>query len=227
MSPLSFSSSKISKAKQGEAKIANMTCDVLFKGKGMNLPGYMIGRQLCVVSCFFIIARVTTNKVEPGEEDIFGLSDGWQALFDTGLLGAIFTTILGSIAWQLVASVFHIAFLSNPFTFIFLRICSGAWILAAIHNKIAVFTRDEVYIGTAEERAAKDMGVNEDNLHLGAGQPYKLPGFAEDAPESLKELMESYPSIVENINSIRGNKEGEDVESGSEENDSVEETFED
>jgi hypothetical protein len=58
------------------------------------------------------------------------------------------------------------------------------------------------------------MGVNEDNLHLGAGQQtlYKLPGFAEDAPESLKKLMKSYPSIVETINSIRGIKEGEDVE---------------
>jgi hypothetical protein len=97
-----------------------------------------------VVSCFFIIARVTTNKVEPGEENIFGLSDGWQALFNTGLLGAIFTTILGSIVWYVVASVFHISFLSNPFTFIFLPICSGAWILAAIHNKIAGFQSNDV-----------------------------------------------------------------------------------
>jgi silicon transporter len=230
-----FLAAKITKAERGESKLAKMTCDTLFKGKGMNLPGFMIGRQLCVVSCFFIIARVTTISVQPGESNIFNLSDGWQTLFNTGLLGAIITTILGSISWQLVASVFPVAFLGNPFTYIFLRIClwleatglcSGAWVLAAIHKKIAHFQRDEVYIGTAEERAAKNMADDEGNLHLGAGHLYKLPGFFEDAPESLKELMKNDPSIVEYIHSIRGNKAGEDVETGSEENELEDKSFE-
>jgi hypothetical protein len=46
---------------------------------------------MCVTLCFFIIARVTTIELEPGDENIFGVSDGIQALFDTGLLGALIT----------------------------------------------------------------------------------------------------------------------------------------
>jgi hypothetical protein len=34
-----------------------MTCDLFFKGKGRNLPVFMIGRQLCVVLCMFVVAR--------------------------------------------------------------------------------------------------------------------------------------------------------------------------
>merc|ERR1712232_364754 len=90
-------------------------------------------------------------------------SDSMQKLFETGLLGALIVTIVGSISWQLVASAFPIAFLSSPITYILLRwclflestgICAGAWTIAAVHKKISGFQRDEVYIGTAEERAA-------------------------------------------------------------------------
>ena len=80
-----FAVAKIPKAERGDHKFAKMTCDLLFKGKGHNLPGFMIGRQLCVVSCFFIIARVTTLDVEVGDENIFGVSDGLQRFFNTGL----------------------------------------------------------------------------------------------------------------------------------------------
>jgi hypothetical protein len=95
-------------------------------------------------------------------------------------MGAITTTILGSIAWQLVAGSFPIAFLSNPVVFVFLQlalcleatgICAAAWFLALIQKKVCGFQYDEHYIGTAEERAAKnhaddsnagvlDMGTN-------------------------------------------------------------------
>jgi hypothetical protein len=85
-----------------------------------------------------------------------------------------------------------IAFLSNPFTYIFLRICAGsywyllwAWVLAWVNKTIAGYQRDEVYIGTAEERAAKDHADDDEQLHMGPGHPRKLPvllrrtGFAE------------------------------------------------
>jgi hypothetical protein len=94
---------------------------------------------------------------------MFGVSDGIQKFFNLGFLGAIITTILASISWQLVASAFPIAFLSNPIVFIVLKvalaieatgICAGAWFLGAIHKKAAGFQLDEVYVGTAEERAA-------------------------------------------------------------------------
>ena len=56
------------------------------------------------------------------------------------------------------------AFLSTPVTYILMRfclflewtgLCQGAWVVALVHRKIVKFHRDEVYIGTAEERAAK------------------------------------------------------------------------
>ena len=154
---------KIQASERGDSYFAKKTANLLFKGDGNNLPAFMIGRQLSVVSCMFFIARVTTVDVEDGS-GFLGASDGLIVLFKTGFLGALITTIVGSIAWQLVASAFPLAFMRSPFTYILLVIClafeatginSGAWVLAAIHKKFAGFQRDEVYIGTAEERAAK------------------------------------------------------------------------
>ena len=144
-----------------------MTAGLLFKGDGNNFPGFMIGRQLTVVSCMFFVARVTSVKMDEGAGNLFGVKDGIQALFDSGLLGALFFTIVGSISWQLVAAAFPIAFMSNPVTYILLRIalaieftgvCNGAWVLAAIDVKVRGFQRDEAYLGTAEEREAENMG---------------------------------------------------------------------
>merc|ERR1719215_2000391 len=140
------------------------------------------------------IARVTSVSIEDGESNIFDANQGWQELFNTGLLGAFITTIVASISWQLVASAFPIAFLSNPITYILLRwclfleatgICQGAWVLAAIHKKIAGFQRDEVYIGTAEERAKQDM--KDEEAPVGAGHPVKLSGFSEEQHETFKD----------------------------------------
>jgi silicon transporter len=215
-----FAVAKIPKSERGDSYFAKKTCDLLFKGHGRNLPGFMIGRQLCVVSCFFIIARVTTISIAEGEENIFGVSDGLQNFFNTGLLGAVITTIVGSISWQLVASAFPIAFLSNPFTYIFLNIClfleatgvcSGAWVLAWIHRNIAGFQFDEAHIGTAEERAAKGNEDHKDDLPLGAGHILKLPGFAEeeDFPEALKQLMKNDASVRQYIASLHEKEEGQ------------------
>merc|ERR1719384_2561554 len=136
---------------------------------------------MTVTLCFFVIARVTTLNVDitdDVDDNIFGVSDGIQKFFNLGFLGAIITTILGSIAWQLVASSFPIAFLSNPVVWVFLQaalfleatgICAAAWFLALIQKKVAGFQYDEVYIGTAEERAAKGHGddVDAGNLDMG------------------------------------------------------------
>ena len=176
-----FAVTKMTKDQQGDSKCAKMTCDLLFKGKGRNLPGFMIGRQLCVTLCFFIIARVTTLDVSIGvDQNIFGVSDGIQEFFNTGLLGALITTILGSIAWQLVASAFPIGFLSIPLTYALLVFClaleatgivSGAWVVAKINRKLRGIKRDEEYIGTPEERAAKEKGDKDEELAVGAGHP--------------------------------------------------------
>jgi len=205
-----FAVSKLSEEERGESKFAKMTCDLLFKGKGRNLAGFMIGRQLCVVSCFFVVARVTTLNIGEDDENIFGVSDGLQKFFNLGFLGALITTILASISWQLVASAFPLLFLANPLTYVFLRLCllleatglaSGAWVIAAIHKKIAGFQRDEVYIGTSQERAKNN---NKDNSQrLNKSNMAKLPTFALDsAPSALKKLMEINPVVREFIKAL-------------------------
>ena len=98
--------------------------------------------------------------------------DGMQESFNLGFLGAIITTILASIAWQLVAGAFPIAFLSNPLVLVFLRIalaieatgiCAGAWFLAKIHKNISGFQFDEVYVGTPEEQRAASEHMKKDS----------------------------------------------------------------
>jgi len=171
-----FAVAKLKKTDRGEAKFAKMTCELLFRGRGKNLAGFMIGRQFCVTLCFFVAARATTITTDPeaGDKTIFGVSDGLQNFFNLGLLGALATTIIASITWQLVASAFPIGFLSNPLVYIFLRWClflestgllSGAWVLAHIHKKIAGFQYDEVYVGTPEEREARAMADQEKSQH--------------------------------------------------------------
>jgi len=155
--------SKLPQWERGSNTMTIKTCELLFCDEGRDLPRFMVGRQMFVTLCFFVIARVTTLNVEIGvDENIFGVSNSIQKFFNTGFLGAIVTTILGSISWQLVASAFPLEFLSNPLVYVFLRvsllleatgICSSALFLGMIHRKIAGFQNDEVYIGNPEERA--------------------------------------------------------------------------
>ena len=152
-----YAVAKIPSSERGDSIWAKKICHLLYSGDGTNLPAFMVGRQLCVVSCMLFIARVTSVKVQTEEED----HCFHDVLYRNGFFGAFLTTIVASISWQLLASTFPIAFLSNPITYILLRwcllleatgICRGAWVLAAIHKQIAGFQRDEVYIGTAESR---------------------------------------------------------------------------
>jgi silicon transporter len=180
-----FAVVKLTKEEQAEHPVALKTCELIFSGR--NLPGFMIGRQICVTMCFFIIARVTTLDVDvdAGDETVFGVSAGLQEFFNTGLLGAIITTIVASITWQLVASAFPVAFLSNPVVYLLLRaclilessgICSAAWFFASIHKRIVGFQVDEVYIGTPEERAAKHKEDKDEDLHVEAGH-WRVPTY--------------------------------------------------
>mmetsp|Transcript_1926 Transcript_1926/g.2781 ORF Transcript_1926/g.2781 Transcript_1926/m.2781 type:complete len:490 (+) Transcript_1926:246-1715(+) len=203
-----FAVAKLPKSERGSSPFAIKTCELLFRGEGYNMPAFMVGRQLCVVSCMFFIARVTSLNYPEGET-IFNVPEGFQSFLNLGFLGALITTILASISWQLVASAFPLIFLSNPLTYILLRLCllleatglcQAAWVLAAIHKKVAGFQRDEVYIGTAEERADKEMGDQSGHLPIGAGHMVKLPNFADNAPNSLKKLLKKDPTVAQYIN---------------------------
>jgi len=175
---------------------------------------------MTVTLCFFIIARVTTINVVIGEdENIFGVSDPIQKMFNLGFMGALTTTILGSIAWQLVAGSFPIAFLSNPIVYVFLQaalfleatgICSAAWFLAVLQRKALGFQFDEVYIGTPEERAAKghgDAAEANDNLALGTSIPAHGVGGTKITREYMdlveRNFTNSREKIMANIAEIR------------------------
>ena len=75
----------------------------------------------------FIVARITSVDVETNDDDesdnIFGVSNGVQNFFNTGLLGAIITTIVGSLIWRIIASSFPVIFLSNPLVYLIIRLC--------------------------------------------------------------------------------------------------------
>merc|ERR1719445_1610737 len=158
-----FAVARMTEEERSRSAWAKKTCELLFRGEGRNLPGFMVGRQMTVTLCFFIIARVTTINIVIGTKDnIFGVPDPVQEFFNMGFLGAIVTTILASISWQLVAGAFPLQFLSNPLVYILLNaalllefsgICHASWFFGIIHKSIAGFQLDEVYVGTAEQRA--------------------------------------------------------------------------
>eukprot|EP00934_Nitzschia_sp_Nitz4_P008602 Nitzschia sp. Nitz4//scaffold325_size20118//17702//19372//NITZ4_008706-RA/size20118-processed-gene-0.4-mRNA-1//1//CDS//3329547911//8592//frame0 len=222
-----FAVSKLPKDQRGEHPMAMKTCELLFRGEGKNLPGFMVGRQMTVTLCFFVIARVTSLDIEPGQgENIFGVSDPIQKFFNFGFLGAIITTILGSIAWQLVASAFPLEFLANPLVYLFLNLalalestglCAASWFFGLVHKSVAGFQTDEVYIGTPEERAAMDKadlssekGDSIAEAHLGTNVLNYAPGsknipaeWKSDKYVIGKTFSERRQTILSNIKDFR------------------------
>jgi len=218
-----FAVAKMTEEERARSPWAKRTCDLLFAGDGRNLPGFMVGRQMCVTLCFFIIARVTTIKLNDGDENIFGVSNGVQTFMETGVLGALITTIIASITWQLVASAFPMAFLSTPLTYVLLRfclalewtgICQGSWVVARVLKFIFGYKYDEVYIGTAEERAAKaiedpeSVKADDDDYNVKPGHLYpyvpQLPKdfglrmHTMDEIEQLEKELKEHKNDVEN-----------------------------
>lgn len=147
--------------------MAFKSCRLTFSGS--NLQAFLIGRQMCVTLCMFMIARITSCDIRPGDEPLFGArSEIMQSFFNTGLLGAIITSIVGSLAWRIVASSFPVPFLSSPPMYWTIRlclfveasgVCSAAWLVALVHKQYMGYQLDEVFIGTPEERAAKAKEV--------------------------------------------------------------------
>ena len=154
-----FAVVNLSENELAERKMAKSTCRLAFSGN--NLQAFLIGRQIFVTLCTFVIARLTTLDVEVGVgENIFGVPDGLQTFFNTGLLGAIITTVVGSLAWRIIAASFPVAFLSNPLVYLILRlclvfeasgVCSAAWLLALINKQMLGYQPDGVYIGGARD----------------------------------------------------------------------------
>ena len=149
--------------------MASKNCSLAFQGT--NLQSFLIGRQIFVATCMFVVARIASPSYGSDDSNIFGVSDGFQTFLNTGLTGAIITTLIGSLAWRIIASSFPVAFLSNPLIYFIIRVCllldaiglcSAAWLLALIHKQLVGFQIDEVYIGKPSDRAAAEKAVDEE-----------------------------------------------------------------
>ncbi len=133
--------------------VASANCKLIFSGQ--NLQAFLIGRQIFVASLMFIVARIATIEIAEGEDNVFGVSDGFQKFLNTGLLGAVVLTLFGSLMWRIIASSYPLAFMSNPLSFVIIRICmllektgvcSAAWFFALIHRSVVGYQLDEVYL---------------------------------------------------------------------------------
>ena len=142
-------------------KVARENCELTFHGS--NFQAFLIGRQICVTLCMFVVARITTIAIdtESGQATVLGVSDGVQEFLNTGLPGALITTIVGSLAWRIIASSFPVAFMSNPLIYWTIRlclfleasgVCSAAWLFAAVHKRAVGFQLDDVYLSAQEKR---------------------------------------------------------------------------
>lgn len=150
-----------------------------FALRGTNLRAFLIGRQVFQTVVLFVIARIISIRVHKGEENVFGISDGLQKFFNFGILGAFLSTILASLSWRILANSFPLAFLSTPFTLFSIRfclfventgLCAISWIIAAVTQKLLRLKHDEIYIGTAADRAAAAAADKNDCLDISEGQ---------------------------------------------------------
>jgi len=161
--------------------------DLIFRSE--NLQAFLIGRQILVTTCMFLVARITgidAASVREGD-NIFGAPDAVQErLFNSNIFAAIVTTIASSLVWRVAASASPTAFLSNPIITVIIRccliieasgLCSAASLLAWVQSRFCKFKLDEEYIGDSE-------GVGEPGLDLVFQQ-------TEDSRESDTESAQS------------------------------------
>ena len=153
---------------------ADANCRLVFRGR--NFKAVLIGRQICVTTSMFLLARITTTNVDPGDlvdtsttmSTVLGVPAAIQDFFNTGLPGALITTIVASLWWRILAASFPIAFMANPVVHWTIRLClcleatgifSAAWLLADGIKWMMGLKSDDVYLTSKE--------ITEDEMELG------------------------------------------------------------
>jgi hypothetical protein len=129
---------------------AARTCRYALRGN--NLQAFLIGRQILQTVVMFILARITT--LSDGTDTLLGNNAILRSIVETGLLGALISTIVASLSWRILAWTFPVAFLSVGLVPVKIclaiertGICSVAWLLAALHRRLVGYKKDEYYIG--------------------------------------------------------------------------------
>lgn len=212
-----FAVAKLPEEQRQGHPMAERNFNLLFlESDGKNVSDFLVGRQFSVTLCFLIAARLSTMAVDvdAGDETILGVSEKFQELFNTGLLGALVTTILGSVVWQLVASAFPVAFLSNPMVYVLLRwcllvestgICSVSWLVANLQKKVIGYLTDDIYIGTMDNVDKHDQD-NDANENSSTSQDYietgELSPTWEDRIRSIEKINEIEDELREQQRSI-------------------------
>jgi Silicon transporter len=139
--------------------IAKRNCDVVFRGN--NVEAFLVGRQMFQTLIQFSIARMISFDTSV-KDNIFGISDTLQKVFNSGVLGVLITTIVASLAWRVVANAFPLAFLSNPASRPIIYICfcaegtglgNIAWVIAHGYEKIFGLKHDDYYLGSSSYNA--------------------------------------------------------------------------
>lgn len=159
-------------ALEGHA-VAQANCEFAFTGN--NFQAFLIGRQICVTMSMFLLARITTTNVEAHEPTVLGMPGGLQEFFNTGLPGALITTIVASLAWRIIASTYPVAFMSNPLVYIIIRLClalessgvfSASWLLASTVKAAARLKPDDEYLpelmGKKKGHSSKSLDDDDD-----------------------------------------------------------------
>jgi len=177
-----------------ESPAADTNCQLVFRGR--NFKAVLIGRQICVTTSMFLLARITTTNVDPTDlldtsatmSTVLGIPAALQDFFNTGLPGALITTIVASLWWRILAASFPIAFMGNPVVHWIIRLClcleasgifSAAWLLADGIKWIMGIQPDDVYLTGNKTTDSDDSDLELDKS--GNGTVYTVSsGESED-----------------------------------------------
>lgn len=150
-----FAVSKLPESELASYPPAHKISKLLFKGS--NFKAFLTGRQICVTMSMFLLARLTMTDVNAGVtgDTVMGISEGLQFFFNTGLPGALITTIVASLFWRILAASYPIPFLANPSVKLTIQIClaleasgifSISWLLADAVKSVLHFRTDDFYL---------------------------------------------------------------------------------
>jgi len=146
-------------------KLAHANCTLMFRGK--NLENFLVGRQIMVTACMFVVAKICTSDadaVKTRGENIFNVSDGLQSFFNYGFPGALMTTVIASLVWRVLAKNYSFAFMSVFVIYGIIWIClllnwsglcSASFLLGTCIKKAFRLKKDSHYIGETE--AGKEL----------------------------------------------------------------------
>ncbi|KAL7562714.1 hypothetical protein ACA910_016286 [Epithemia clementina (nom. ined.)] len=187
-----------------EYPVAQQNCRLAFRGN--NFQAFLIGRQICVTMSMFLLARFTTTEVdvESNEETVLGMGVGLQLFFNTGLPGALITTIVASLVWRIVASTSPIPFMANPLVYPTIRLClvleasgvfSASWLLADMLKSMVGFELDEVYLGAMGQRGHGKIMSGEDEATEGSSVT-DSSSSESDAGSNESPVVMGYGSVM-------------------------------